>query len=86
LLDAKNACAATQVKARWMNNIVKRAINGNYHPVKRVKYARRYLAKTAYRFIRQFYLAKMLSQLLREVVLCVHYMGLRLWLTSNFYG
>ena len=58
VLETAGGRAACEVKgARWVNVLlsnVKRAISGSYHAIRQGKYARLYLAKAAYRFVRDF--------------------------------
>jgi hypothetical protein len=59
--------------ARWVNVLlgnVKRAISGSHHAIRQGKYARRYLAKAAYRFNRRFHLPESVPRLLRAMALC----------------
>jgi transposase-like protein len=88
VLDSDGGRAATEVKgARWVNTVlsnVKRAIDGTYHALKQVKYARRYLAEAAYRFNRRFHLADMPPRLARAMMLCAPCPERYLRLASNF--
>jgi ribosomal protein L37AE/L43A len=64
--------SAQQPQFRWVNILLsnlKRALSGTYHAFKFAKYARRYLAETAYRFNRRFCLEALLPALLGDCIL-----------------
>jgi transposase-like protein len=90
VLETAGGRAACEVRgARWVNVLlgnVKRAISGSYHAIRQSKYARRYLAKAAYRFNRRFCLREMLPRLARAMMLCKPHAEPVLRMTSNFHG
>lgn len=89
-LDTGGGRAATEAPgARWVNVLlgnVKRAINGTYHAIRQAKYARRYLAKAAYRFNRRFRLHEMLPRLATAMLRCKPCPEPVLRAASNFHG
>ncbi len=90
VLETRGGRAATEVPStRWMNVVLgnlKRAISGSYHAIKRAKYARRYLAETAYRLNRRFRLSDMLPRLATAMLRCKPCAEPTLRMATNFHG